>query len=390
LGTSTNRYRSFEEAREFVRGLKLKSVAEWKEWCNSGQRPADIPSNPNTIYKGQWRGMRDWLSTNRWRSFEEAWEFVRGLRLKGKKEWEEWCKSGQKPDDIPADPTRIYKDEWPGWIDWLGYDGRKDPWRSRRRSFEDAREFARALGLKNQREWRQYCRSGQRPSDIPAAPTEAYRDEWRDWGDWLGYEHRVRNGEWRPFEEAREYVRGLGLKNTSEWQEWSKSSHRPEDIPAGPWAIYKDEWRSMTDWLGYYPIDNRWRSFEEAREYVRGLRLNGQVEWKEWCKSGQKPEDIPTAPDRSYQKEWRGYPDWLGTSGKWYRNALLALLEDLRPRLRSVFVPCLGCRRVLPLLPFSESRFPAYQILGNSEGTKRDRAVVIRLQFNCYYLDYSQ
>jgi hypothetical protein len=167
LGTE---WRSFEEAREYVRGLRLKSVAEWREWCKSDQRPADIPMDPRSIYKGQWRGMRDWLSTNRWRSFEEAWEFVRGLRLKGKKEWQNWCKSGQKPDDIPADPTRIYKDDWPGWIDWLGYDGRKDPWRSRRRSFEEAREFVRALGLKNQREWRQYCRSGQRPSDIPAAP----------------------------------------------------------------------------------------------------------------------------------------------------------------------------------------------------------------------------
>jgi hypothetical protein len=128
-------------------------------------------------------------------------------------------------------------------------------------------------------------------------------------------------------------MHGLGLKTTDEWREWCKSDQRPEDIPTVPWRIYKDQWRGMTDWLGYYPIENRWRSFEEAREYVRGLGLNGQVEWREWCKSGQKPEDIPTAPDRSYKKEWRGYPDWLGTSGKWYRAALLALLEDLRPRL---------------------------------------------------------
>jgi hypothetical protein len=44
--------------------------------------------------------------------------------------------------------------------------------------------------------------------------------------------------------------------------------------------------------------------------------------------------------------------------------------------------PCIG--------PASASGFPAYRVLGNSEGTQRDRAVVFRLQFNCYYLDYSQ
>ena len=272
----TNRWRSFEEAREYVRGLGLKNSGEWPEWCKSRQRPADIPTSPDTVYKKEWRGWRDWCGTE-WRSFEEAREFMRGLRLKGEKEWQKWYKSGQKPDDIPADPTSAYKDQWRGWTDWLGYDGRKDPWRSRRRSFEEAREFARALGLKNQREWRQYCRSGQRPSDIPAAPPEAYREEWQDWGDWLGYE--LRKGEWRPFEEAREYVRGLGLKNAGEWQEWCKSGQRPDDIPGNPYVSYKDDWRGMTDWLGYYPLDNRWRSFEEAREYARAeVKGSGGVE----------------------------------------------------------------------------------------------------------------
>ena len=57
------------------------------------------------------------------------------------------------------------------------------------------------------------------------------------------------------------------------------------------------------------------------------------MEWNEWSKSGQRPDDIPSQPYRSYKKEWRGWRDWLGTSGRWYRIALLALLEDLRPRL---------------------------------------------------------
>jgi hypothetical protein len=34
----------------------------------------------------------------------------------------------------------------------------------------------------------------------------------------------------RPFEEAREYVRGLGLRNLSKWLRWAKGEARPGGI----------------------------------------------------------------------------------------------------------------------------------------------------------------
>ena len=47
--------------------------------------------------------------TNQFRSFESAREFVRSLNLKNQKEWLEYCKSGNKPDDIPSNPWKTYK-----------------------------------------------------------------------------------------------------------------------------------------------------------------------------------------------------------------------------------------------------------------------------------------
>lgn len=55
--------------------------------------------------------------------------------------------------------------------------------------FKQAREFVRALGLESQREWNAYCRSGDRPSDIPAAPDQVYKNEWAGLGDFLGTEN---------------------------------------------------------------------------------------------------------------------------------------------------------------------------------------------------------
>jgi hypothetical protein len=57
-----------------------------------------------------------------------------------------------------------------------------------------------------------------------------------------------------------------------------------------------------------------WRSFEEARDYMRSLGLKKSSEWIAFCKSGKKPKDIPYQPFIVYKgKGWIDYADWLGT-----------------------------------------------------------------------------
>jgi hypothetical protein len=46
---------------------------------------------------------------------------VRKLKLKGQKEWREWSKSGQRPRNIPSNPDQAYRDDgYISTIDWLG------------------------------------------------------------------------------------------------------------------------------------------------------------------------------------------------------------------------------------------------------------------------------
>ena len=64
-------------------------------------------------------------------------------------------------------------------------------------------------------------------------------------------EEEMKKKQWRPFEEAKKFVRSLKLKNQDEWMEYSKSDERPSDIPTNPHAAYKnDGWKSLGDWLG--------------------------------------------------------------------------------------------------------------------------------------------
>ena len=50
-------------------------------------------------------------------------ETVHNLGLNDVDEWNQYCKSGKKPEDIPAHPARKYKNEWIDWFDWLGTTG---------------------------------------------------------------------------------------------------------------------------------------------------------------------------------------------------------------------------------------------------------------------------
>ena len=183
-----------------------------------------------------------------WMPFEEARDFVHRLELKSFREWYlysqgEMLEKGTKPDDIPSAPQKVYKDKWISWRNWLGTEGRP---------FEKARAFVHKLKLKSNKEWRAYCRGdmpekGTRPLDIPSTPIATYKDEgWISWPDWLGTQ-------WRPFEEARDFVHTLELKSSMEWYAYCRGDMpekgtKPLDISSSPWA--NKGWISWPDWLG--------------------------------------------------------------------------------------------------------------------------------------------
>jgi len=189
-------WRSFFQARKFVQSLNFKKRKDWNHYCTSGKKPIDIPSVPKLAYKNQFVSMDDFLGIkiicNRrknkdWRSFFDARKFAHNLNLKGKQEWKLYCKSGKKPIDIPLDPQKSYsaRGEWLGWGDWLGT-GNVKFGDKKLMPFFQARKFANNLNLNNKNEWQDYCKSGKKPRDVPANPRNAYKKEFKGWGDWLG------------------------------------------------------------------------------------------------------------------------------------------------------------------------------------------------------------
>ncbi len=65
-------YLSFEEAREFTRKLGLNNREEWIEYCQSGNKPDNIPATPWQFYEGLgWINLGDWLGTGTVASFDK-------------------------------------------------------------------------------------------------------------------------------------------------------------------------------------------------------------------------------------------------------------------------------------------------------------------------------
>ena len=199
------------------------------------------------------------------------------------------------------------------------------------RNFRTARAFVRKLGLKNDAEWRLYCKGelpglNPKPLDIPVTPERVYKDDgYIDLGDWLGTgninNRKVREA-YTSFAKARKFARSLKLKNRDEWIGLHRQGDVPEIYPQKPERVYQDQgWVSMGDFLGtgfVHPTMRKHRNFRMARAFARRLKLNSRREWEEYCRGQMKgklkrPEDIPAYPNSVYKdKGWLGWADWLG------------------------------------------------------------------------------
>lgn len=119
----------------------------------------------------------------------------------------------------------------------------------------------------------------------------------------------------RSFNEAKKFVHSLSLKSTKEWKTYCKSGTKPQNIPLYPDRVYEKDWISWGRLVSTGTVTPRreYRSFDAARDYVTELGLKNQEEWRKYSKSGKKPKDLPANPTSVYRKHWKGWGDWLGT-----------------------------------------------------------------------------
>ena len=317
----------FDNAKELISSYNLRSLNDWNDFCKAGKKPINIPRNPAQYYfKKGWKGWHDFLSVpsdykklnEKYLNFEEAKTYVHTLNLKRYDDWINFCKDGKKPQNIPTNPGSVYKKlGWKNMGDWLGT-GRLGTKNRQYWPFTKSRSYVHKLKLKNEGEWRTYTKSGKLPVDIPNTPQKIYTNEWMGFGDWLGTGNIAPNlKKFMTYLEAKKFVSKFKLKTINEFKIFCQSPNRPPDLPTNPNSTYKNSgWISFGEFLGtgtVAPGLQEYLDFPEVKIAVKALNLNSRGEWEKYCKSGNKPKNVPASPQYVYKnKGWKGWPDFLG------------------------------------------------------------------------------
>jgi hypothetical protein len=269
------KYRSFESSREFARELGLTSSEKWIAYCkgdmpNLPEKPEDIPTNVARKFADEgWKGYKDFLQSNihrlnfsKFKPYSEAKEFIHSLNLKDYKDWHKYI-SGElpnlpeKPSDIPANPSGVYKDNgWTGIGDWIGsnafayahFDYRK---------FSEAKKFVRQLGLTSSVEWVAYCKGEFdhlpcKPSDIPANVVRKYEGKgWRGFKDFLWSDkHRKDRRKFMTYNEAKAIIAKEKIKSRNDLEKFVEGGVKPPNFPELPQMAYQRKgWVSFEEFL---------------------------------------------------------------------------------------------------------------------------------------------
>ena len=173
-------------------------------------------------------------------------------------------------------------------------------------SYHEAQKIVQQAGIKTVTEYRNWK---EHPNNMPAAPNKTYTNEWNGWGDFLGTD-------FLSYHEAQEIVQQAGIKSNQEYKRWKE---RPSNIPANPNDVYKNDWNSWGEYLGTGNVREKdFLSYKEAQEIVQQAGIETQKEYFSWK---ERPNNIPTTPNRTYKNEWNGWGEYLGTDFLSYHEA---------------------------------------------------------------------
>ena len=162
-----------------------------------------------------------------------------------------------RPDNIPKAPQSVYKTDWKGFPDWLGYERKKKIYRI---SYEKAKEIVHEADINSASEYFRWTKGELKrkkvdfPDFLPKHPQESFKNKgWISWGDFLSTGRvATRLIKYKSFKEVKKFALSLKLNSYREWREHLNNNKVPPEIPRYPDDIYRGKgWKSWPDFLGY-------------------------------------------------------------------------------------------------------------------------------------------
>jgi len=304
---------SFEEAKKFAITNNITSSKDWKNLDRSFLIKNNLPRNPDQVYSNEWVSWEFFLGKEKaiYLDYQSAKTFVNNLKLSNVEKWYEYCASGIKPKNIPSNPNQVYKNEWESFDIWLN----KTSHLKEFMPFEKARIHAQSLKLSSQKQWYTYIQSNTLINNLPHSPDAVYKDSgWMGWPDFLqnNTKQTLTKNNKKSYSDIKDLCKELKIYTLKEYE----AAYVNGDLPIGcPRILHRLEgWSGAGDFFGGKKSNrNNWLDFESAKEIVKSKKLSSYKEYLKWCTSEDKPYNIPNQPDRVYKdKGWTNWFDFLG------------------------------------------------------------------------------
>ena len=346
----------FNEARMFVRDLNLKGLKDWHKYIRCKTNILKIPHYPNKIYKKEWAGWNDWFGTNnvcgRLRKYEvndnffSKWShdmaYVFGLWFADgyiNKKRNTFSITLYKNDSyllkeillvMESNYTlRVYKNSNCLYFNIISPTIIKDIIRlgGKERKSLDCRmphvpkkylpDFVRGYFdgdgciyySKTSKKYLASTCSGSKffsikllknlRKNIPNFKGNLYKD--------------VRNRKYRPNFKSKKkifttYNLCFSVNDTKRLRDFMYQNN-PKLKMLRKYNLFMLVDKDIV----IATQDRIYLSYKKAKKYVKKLNLINREDWQKYCKSGNKPKNIPTNPYKVYKnKGWISQKDWLG------------------------------------------------------------------------------
>ena len=180
------KFKSYKETQKFALKNNIKSSAEWFRFFKENKKPKEIPINVRRKFSKEWISWGSFLKTGRgadqwkkFRSYQEAKNYLKKYNFKSVKDFTNFKKNKNFPNDIPKQPPTVYgriKKNWKGWVDFLSLSENHNYARNvKKLNYKDAKKIVKKYKLKNQYEFTKFVTNNKNfPLNIPRGPRIFY------------------------------------------------------------------------------------------------------------------------------------------------------------------------------------------------------------------------
>ena len=181
-------------------------------------------------------------------------------------------------------------------------------------SYNEIKEYAHSLHLKNVKEWYEYIKKNDIPSYVPSNPKEVYTNRgWISWSDFLNTNNisdNIKADNYISYEDAKKWTHAnlKDIKTVEQWREFTKIDSFPIFIPRKPNRYYKNRgWENWGMFLNTNKIANQNRIFlnyDDCKNYIKNnYDIKTSTIFRKMAKDKIFPLFIPSNPDKKYKND---------------------------------------------------------------------------------------